>query len=441
MIFRARVSKRTWGLLTLAVLFLAACESSRPGPHPNSPLTQVRKITSNDSQDWDKFGWSVDLDGSQLIVGTNIVQSPYFPEGKAYLFSRNSGGAEAWGEAKAFTASDGLDMDLFGYSVSVDGDTALVGASWEDSDGIDTGAAHLFDRDEGGAGAWGELKRLVASDGPLSYRFGNAVSLDGDIALVGAPGSSVAASYSGAVYVFGRDQGGPNNWGEAARILPSDPQEAAWFGFSVALDGDLAVIGAITDDGPGIRCGAAYVFYRNGGAPGTWQEIKKLTASDAADQDEFGISVAASGDLVIVGADWKHEAGVAVGAAYVFGRNQGGLDNWGLIKKLSAADAASGDAFGISVSISNECALVGAPGADGAVGTVPVLGAVYVFRRNLGGADAWGVVGKVIPSDAGESAQFGQSTSLAGDLFAVGAPVKPGGGTYRGAVYVFRIKT
>ena len=432
----ARVLRRTACLLGLGAFLLAACESSPPDPDPDPPFTQVRKITASDARDWDKFGWSVDLDGSQLLVGTNIVQSPYFPEGKAYLFSRNSGGTDAWGEAKTFAASDGVDMDLFGYSVAVDGDTAIVGARWEDNDGVDVGAAHLFARDEGGAGAWGEQKRLVASDGPLSYRFGNAVSLDGDIALVGAPGSSVAASAGGAVYVFGRDQGGPDNWGEAARILPSDRQEAAWFGFSVDIDGDLAVIGAITDDGPGVRCGAAYVFYRSGGTPGTWREIKKLTAFDAVDQDEFGISVAVSDDLIIVGADWKREAGVAVGAAYIFGRNQGGQDNWGLIKKLSAADAANGDVFGISVSISNEYALVGASGADG---TATDLGAVYVFRRNLGGTDAWGIKGKITPLDASESGSFGHSVALAGDLFAVGAPIKPGGGVYRGAVYVFRI--
>jgi len=425
------------GLIVLAAFLAAACESTPPGPDPNpdTPFTQVRKITASDARDWDKFGWSVSLDGGQLLVGTDIVQSPYFPEGRAYFFSRNNGGTDAWGEAATFTASDGLDMDLFGYSVALDGDTAVIGAPWEDDVEVDAGAAHLFTRGQGG-GAWGETKRLLASDGGQGDSFGQAVALDGDKALVGAPGNSAAATRGGAAYVFARDQGGPDSWSEIAKLLPSDPQAAANFGSSVALDGDIAVVGAMGDDGPGFRRGAAYVFYRSGVVPGTWQEIKKLTADDAADQDEFGISVAVSGDLVIVGADLKHETGVSTGAAYIFGRNQGGMDNWGLVKKLSAPDAKANDAFGVSVSISNDYALVGASGVDGAA---PDQGAVYVFRRDLGGATNWGYFGKVKPLDAAESAQFGRSIALAGDLFAVGAPIKPeGGGVYRGAVYLFR---
>lgn len=419
-------------------MLLGGCETSStvPEPEPQPPFTQFIKIVASDARDWDKFGWCVALDGSRLIIGTDIVQSPYLPEGRAYIHERNSGGTDAWGEVAEFIASDGLDMDLYGYAVAVRNDTAVVGAPWEDDVEVDAGAARVFTRDPGGAGAWGETIRLAASDGGRGDSFGQAVALDADTVLVGAPGNSAAATRGGAAYAFLRNQSGQDAWNETGKIMPSDPQDAAVFGTSVALAGDLAVIGAFRNDGGGSRRGAAYVFDRSGGALGTWSETKKLTAPDGADQDEFGISVAASGGLVIVGADLKREAGVPVGAAYIFGRDQGGMDNWGLIMKLSAPDAKPNDAFGISVSISADYALVGACGADGAV---PDGGAVYVFKRDIGGADNWGYAGKVRPLDATESAQFGRSIALAGDLLAVGAPTRPEGGVYLGAVYLFKI--
>lgn len=426
--------RRSYGLFALALFFLAGCGPSSSEPEPF--FTQVLKIIASDARDWDKFGWSVALDGSHIIIGTDIVQSPYMPEGRAYIHERNSGGTDAWGEVAEFIAGDGLDMDLFGYAVAVRNDAAAVGAPWEDNAEVDAGAARVYARDQGGAGAWGETKRLVASDGGRGDSFGQAVSLDADTAIVGAPGNSGAAMRGGAVYAFSRNQGGENSWNETAKIVPGDPQDAANFGSSVSLAGDIAVIGAFGDDGGGFRRGAAYVFDRSGGALGTWSETKKLTAPDGADEDEFGISVAASGGLVIVGADLKHEAGVAIGAAYIFGRDQGGIDNWGLVTRLSAPDAKPNDAFGISVAISDEYALVGAAGADG---SAVDAGAVYVFKRDLGGVDNWGYVGKVRPLVAAGSAQFGRSVALAGDLFVVGAPIKPEGGVYRGAVYLFRI--
>ena len=386
------------------------------------------------------FGWSVSFDGSQLLAGILLSQMSYPTslDGRAYLFSQNTGGTDVWGEVKRFTVSDGYTVEQFGYAVALGGDTAFIGAPQEDDIEINAGAVHVFTRDQGGAGEWGETKRLAAPDGAQGDFFGQAISLDGDTALVGAPGNSAAAGGGGAAYVFARDQSGPDSWGETAKIMPSDPHDAARFGSSVALAGDIAVIGAYRDGALGSLYGAAYVFYRSDDNPATWQEIKKLAAFDAADWDGFGVSVAISGDLVIVGADTKHEAGVEVGGVYIFGRHHGGPDNWGLIKKLSAADAASDDAFGISVSVSGDYALVGASGVKGA-DPAAVLGAVYVFGRNLGGADAWGLMGKVMPSGAGENCQFGQSLALAGDLFAVGGPTKPNGGVHRGAVYIFRI--
>lgn len=424
----------------LAALGLAGCESRPPArePDPDSPAVQLRRITASDAQDEDQFGWSVDLDGDDLIAGTNIISSHDYRSGKAFMHARNAGGTDAWGEVEKIEAVNGEYFDMYGYSVAVDGDIAVVGAPWEDQAEEDAGSAYVYARNQGGSGSWGLLKKLTASDAGSGDGFGHAVAIDGDVIIVGAAYSSSVTWAGGVAYVYVRDQGGADNWGEAARIVPGDLPEAAYFGFSVSLHGDLAVIGSLYDIGPGNRCGAAYVFARDLGGPGAWGEVKKLTAYDAEDRDQFGCSVGVSGDLIIVGADWKHEAGVEKGAAYIFGRDLGGPENWGLIKKLSAEDIAAVDAFGASVSISDTHALVGAPGADG---SVQDLGAVYVFSRDLGGADAWGEAGKIVPYDANESSGFGGSTAMDGDLFAAGAPLKRGGGNHRGAVYIYRLRS
>jgi hypothetical protein len=422
------------------LLCLAGCESVPPKrePDPDSLVEDSTTIIASDAQDNDRFGWSVDFDGNSLVVGTNPMFASGIFRGKAYVYSRNQGGTDNWGEVRKLAAGDIEDYDLFGYSVSVDGDSAMVGAFSEDGLGVDRGAAYIYSRNLGGADRWGESKKIAPAEVQDWDRVGYSVALDGERAIIGAPYKLEAGLAYGAAFVFDRDRGGPGNWGEVKKITANDIEPSDAFGYSVAIDGDTALVGSLYENGAGYLRGAAYVFYRDQGGADNWGEVKKLTAFDAEDQDQFGISVAILGDLAIVGADWKHEAGDEKGAAYIFGRHQGGADNWGLVKKLSASDGAYGDAFGISVSISEEYAIVGAPGNST---SIVGLGAVYVFQRNLGGADNWGEAGKIVPVDANESCWFGWSTALAGDMVAVGAPVKRGAGSERGAVYVIRLKT
>jgi hypothetical protein len=437
------VGGRPWrqisGLLALALLILAACEPPASHPIPEPKFVPVRTIIPDNLRDDDEFGASVAFDGNRLLASTIPAVRYTFPQGQAFLFEKDKGGTGAWGEIRRVAGSGGADPGYFGWAVALAGDTAFIGAPQEDDIEANAGAVHLFFRDQGGPGAWGEEKRLTAPDGRRVDYFGQALSVAGDTALVGAPGDSSAVPGGGAAYVFVRDQGGPQNWGETAKIRPADPRDAARFGTSVALDGDVAVVGAPADGVPGALYGAAYVFRRSGGPSGSWQEVKKLTAFDPVDWDGFGYSVAVSGDLAIVGAPSKHEAGVELGAAYLFGRDQGGPDQWGLIKKISAADGASGDGFGSSVSISGDHILIGAPYVR--AGDVPayMIGSVYVYGRDFQGGAAWGLMGKVSPPDTGEFAQFGMSTALSANFFAVGAPHTPSGGQQRGAVYIYRI--
>jgi len=151
---------------------------------------------------------------------------------------------------------------------------------------------------------------------------------------------------------------------EDVKIIASDGSANDQFGYSVAVSGDTAVIGALNEDEGGPVSGSVYIYERNSGGANNWGEVKKLVASDPAIADEFGYSVSVSGDTIIVGARSNDDNGSKSGSAYIFERNSGGTDNWGEVKKLTASDAAGGDLFGGAVSISGDTSLVAAIGED-----------------------------------------------------------------------------
>jgi len=209
--------------------------------------------------------------------------------------------------------------------VAISGDTVVVGAEEEDGTGYNFGAAYLFERNQGGADNWGEVKKLTASDGADDDRFGCSVAISGDTVVVGAYGEDGAGATRGAAYVYERnyDPSNPStpladNWGQVKKLTASDGEDYDGFGNSVAISGDTVAVGASGEDGAGNYRGAAYLFERNWGGADNWGEVQKLTASDGADDDHFGFSVAISGDTVVVGARYKDGAGTNRGAAYVF---------------------------------------------------------------------------------------------------------------------------
>ena len=221
------------------------------------------------------------------------------------------------------------------------------------------------------------MKKLLASAAQAGDLFGESVAISGDSAVVGAIFEDAGGGGAGAAYVFERNQGGAGNWGEVTKLTASDAQGGDFFGQSVAISGDTAVVGAYREDAGGSDAGAAYVFQRNEGGADNWGEVKKLTASDAQAGDQFGISVAVSGDTAVVGASTEDAGGDDAGVAYVFERDEGGAGNWGEVKKLTASDAQALDHFGFSVAVSGDTAVVGTPG-------LPFLfaedaGAAYVF--------------------------------------------------------------
>ncbi len=216
------------------------------------------------------------------------------------------------------TASDGAAGDFFGSSVAISGDTAIVGAYFGDGNATDSGSAYVYRRDEGGVDNWGEVTKITASDGVSSQHFGEGVAISGDTAIVGAREGAGNESMSGSAYVYRRDQGGVDNWGEVTKITASDGAAGDFFGRWVAISGDTAIVGAYFGDGNATDSGSAYVYRRDEGGVDNWGQVTKITASDGAASDTFGGSVAISGDTAIVAASLDDDNGKYSGSAYMF---------------------------------------------------------------------------------------------------------------------------
>ncbi len=399
-------------------------------------MEQIQKVTADDAASGDNFGWSVGISGDIAVVGAIKDDDVDTDSGAAYIFEKDYDELDNWGQRKKVVAPTGFRSDFFGNAVSVSGDTIIIGAYLYNDGDPNTGSAYIFERNFGGANNWGNVLKLIPSDSTEDDRFGISVAIDGDTALVGAYGKNAAATESGAAYVFNRDQGGPEAWGEVIRLIAYDAAAYDYFGVSAGVDGDIAVVGSYNDDDNGSNSGSVYVFERNRGGPDVWGNIAKLTASDGAAGDTFGETVSVSGDRIIVGAKRHGAAGVDSGAAYIFERNQEGFGAWGQVAKLVAEDAAAGDYFGSGVSISGDIAAVGA-GKDDDQGEDS--GSLYIFMRNQDGPNGWGQSEKHVASAGAAAAGdvFGSSVSMRNGLLIAGALYNDGEATDAGSAYIF----
>jgi hypothetical protein len=329
--------------------------------------TQEQEINAADGEEGDLFGWSVSLSGDTALIGAfrdDIGATSN--RGSAYVYTRSGSN---WTQQAKLTASDGAAGDGFGFSTSVSGDTALVGAPYDD---LSRGAAYVFTRS---GTSWSQQERLTGSDGVASDQFGYAVSLSGTTALVGAPSDDVGPDVNqGSAYVFTRSG---NHWSQQQKLTAGDGGPSDQFGQAVALNGDTALVGAPFDDIAGVsNRGSAYVFVRSGG---DWSQQEKLTTPDGAAEDQFGNAVSLSGDTAIIGdhlSNLSPDGSGDQGAAHIF-RREG--SDWTRVQKLFGPNAAPGDEFGYSVAVSNDAAIVGAPYRQ--VGSDVNQGAAYLFNN------------------------------------------------------------
>ena len=389
---------------------------------PSTPLasmvvgnwTEIQKLHASDAAAGKMFGTSVSLDGDTAIIGAVLGDGSASSSGSAYVFTRIG---TTWTQQQKLTASDGATNDQFGCIVSLSGDTALIGACWDDDNGVDSGSAYVFTRT---ATTWTQQAKLTAPDGGVNDWFGFCVSLVGDTALIGAQGDVNGGDF-GSAYVFTRTG---TSWTLQQKLLASDGAAGDCFGFMVSLDGDTALIGADYDDDNGVNSGSAYIFTRTGT---TWTQQAKLLASDGAAGDDFsGGGVYLSGDTALIGAELDDDNGVNSGSAYVFTRTG---TTWTQQAKLLASDGAAGDQFSNwGLSLVGDTALIAAYLDNGA------RGSVYVFTRT---GSTWTQQQKLTASDGAAADQFGVGVALNGDTALIGAWGDDDNGANSGSVYVF----
>jgi len=219
-----------------------------------SATTEDAKLTASDAAASDLFGFSVSTSGDTTIVGSVLDDDGASDSGSAYVFVRSG---TTWTEQAKLTASDAAASDLFGFPVSISGDTVIVGTVLNADAASPSGAAYIFVRS---GTTWTEQVMLTSSDGKAGDRFGHFVSISGDTVIVGAPFSDSVKPSTGAAYVFDRNFGGTNNWGQTLKLTASDAATLDTFGLSVSISGDTAIVGAQADDDTGFSSGSAYVF-------------------------------------------------------------------------------------------------------------------------------------------------------------------------------------
>jgi len=326
-----------------------------------SAWEEVAEVVAPDRDAGDNFGRALALENDCLVIGAPGDDDGGFDAGAVYVF-RLAG--EIWQYEAKLIAGDAADGDALGRAVALSGARIVAGACFDDDAGYDSGSAYVFvDTD----GEWSEEAKLVPADGLEFDGFGDAVAIDGQTVLVGAWRDDHGAVDSGSAYLFERDGDG---WLLTAKLAPGIPSAGDFFGYAVALDGELALIGARGDDGQGNDAGAAYLYERDGGA---WSSGTKLLPGAGAHGDRAGMSVALAGGYALLGASGAMVGGENSGAAFLFRRDG---DDWPQAGALVPDDGAGGDRFGLAVGLGGGTALVGAPWDDD-LGSA--TGALYTF--------------------------------------------------------------
>lgn len=389
-------------------------KDGQPGsPTPEGAVGETAKVIFSNGTTNNYFGNAVAIQGDLAVVGAPGYLSD---TGAAYVFQQSG---TAWTQQAILTASDGAAGDLFGWSVAISGDSVIVGAFEASSI---QGAAYVFVQN---GSNWSQQAKLTADSPQNGDRFGSGVAIYGDTAIVGAFLDDDQSSNHGSAYVFERTG---STWTRTQQLFGSTPGTDDQFGYSVALSGGTAVIGApMRDVGSHSDQGSAFVFVYSGS---TWVEQAELTAG--TEREQVGASVAVSGDTAILGAPLTIVGGNQQGSAYVFTRS--GV-TWSQQAQLTASDGQADDFFGSSVGISGDRAVVGAYPDD--VTGEPYQGSAYVFERT---GSVWTQVAKLTANEDGGDDWFGYSAAISGNNIIIGSPLDDiGANADQGSAFIYRV--
>ncbi|MBT3362749.1 MAG: hypothetical protein HN929_03190 [Chloroflexi bacterium] len=388
--------------------------------YPAIAATTESKLTAGDGATGDSFGQSVAVSGDTMVVGAWGDDDLGTNAGSAYVYTRSG---TTWTQQAKLQSSDGMWDDKFGYSVAISGDTLVVGAYADDEDTytLNSGSVYIFTRS---GTTWTEQAKLTDSEGAANDYFGYSVAIDDDTLVIGTYGDDDDAysENSGSVFIYTRSS---NIWTQQVKLTASDGEQADYFGYSVAISDDTVAIGTHGDDDGAFASGAAYVFTRSGT---TWTQQAKILASDPKANHKFGVSVAISGDNIVVGAWGDDDNGGISGAVYGFTRSG---TTWTQQAKITADDGVTNDYFGLSVALSDDTLVAGAWGVDNTATTTFDTGSTYVFTRS---GTTWIQQPKILASDGSSNSRFGLSVAVSGDTVVVGAL---GDNSNTGAAYVF----
>ena len=384
-------------------------------------ITQDQQISPSDTvRSW--FGTTVKVNGNYAIVGAPQTSSN---TGCAYIFVKSE---TTWSQQAKLQSNDLASGDYFSNSVGIHGDYAIVGAPWDDDASSMSGSAYIFVRS---GTTWSQQAKLVASDAFGNDRFGDKSDIHGNYAIVSGHLNDDAGNYSGSAYIFVRSG---TTWTQQVKLLASDADENDAFGCDVAIDGDYAIVGAYKDnDGliAGGDSGSAYIFVRSGT---TWTQQAKLLASDPAASDYFGDTVDIHGDYAVVGAYGNdgYDGTSNSGSAYVFVRSG---TTWSQQAKLVASDTQAQNFTRFDITIDKNCVVIGANGHDTASG-ISSAGCVYIFTRS---GTTWTQRADLFASDQTTSNFFGRSANLSENNLLIGVNGHDGDGSNLGRVYAFTI--
>ncbi len=365
------------------------------------------KMRASDTGEYDQFGDELATDGNHLIVGAS-----HYGErgGAAYVYAWDGA---VWGNEVKLEAHDHTKNDFFGSDVDIDGERALVGARWHDPHdrmlrNHTYGAGYFYQHSGRG---WVQESFVQASDRTLNHEFGGAVALSGDHAVIGAVFSAVGGEPNqGKAYVFHYNDG---DWTESQILTAPDGGASDHFGASVDIDGDYLFVGGTDHARPsdGQNTGAVWVFKRN--SKNKWDFESKLAPAELEDGNAFGSSIHIADDVAVVGAQLAYGNESGSGTAYVF-RLSGGA--WKKEVRLKASGGRQGDDFGHRVWIGGDQALIGAWLSG--YGEDLQKGAAYVFQKTGRG---WIESVRLSASDGGYEDQFGSAVAVGAGQVVVGA--------------------
>jgi hypothetical protein len=395
---------------------------------------EIDKLLASDADDLDGFGFTVSLDGNVAISGAWVDEEQGILSGSAYIF-RSVGGV--WTEEQKLLPADGGPGDRFGHTAAISGNVAVIGAVLDDDavgcfdKDCDSGSAYVF-RFNGTD--WVEEQKLLASDGDPVDQFGFAVATDGNVAVIGAVDDDDIADRSGAAYVYRYDG---ESWIEEQKLKATDPEFFDTFGFDVGVLDDVIAVGNRWDDDDGSNSGSVFMYRFDGE---NWQFEQEIAASDAAVNANFGHSLSLNQNRLIVGANWDDSAceGDVLcrsGAAYVFDFDG---ERWNETQKLVSDDIAREDEYGHDVALDGDRAIVSARWNDDACTKDPDCnsGSVYVYHFD---GETWGDESKITADDAAATDFYGISVDISGQTAWVGSYLDDDAGTASGSVYVYGI--